>query len=285
VKTHKLAGVAEHDSQTWTENFGLGPHKFPNTGTCGIIKIRYELEVELDAKGPHSDLEMKVPITIGDVPYGGSLPQPPSGGIGLVPTQSEVPPVGFGFNPEPVGFAPTYPPNTGGPFGGGSQNNFGAPYSGGAGAPYAGAAVTPNPAGAGTYPGAGAVPYSGATPSPYPGAAPTPYPGTAGTPYPGAVPAPYPGATGAPYAGATGAPQLEDASAPYPEDTPQPYPGVSYPSATSTPNTSAPYAQPAYAPLPQTQNHIYPDAFPTSEAQPRTIPYGAAETNPLLENK
>jgi len=69
-KNHKLDAVEQNTCRSWTENFQLGPEKYENTDNCAIIHIRYELEVVLDAKGSDNNLDIRIPVIIGDIPYG-----------------------------------------------------------------------------------------------------------------------------------------------------------------------------------------------------------------------
>lgn len=62
-----LGGVEEGQSHTWSENFTIPPTSFPNLDGCSIIKIQHHLHIEADASGMHSDLDMHIPITIGDI--------------------------------------------------------------------------------------------------------------------------------------------------------------------------------------------------------------------------
>lgn len=152
-----------------------------NSWKSTVIQIRYELEVILDVEGFHTDLQLRIPLTIGDIPYGATdtsqfaASQPPplmDGGFVRPQLGLPGPNAAFGYNPPTIaaGFAPVLHPSGASYPGSSLLPNVGTPYShqGTAGVPYA--EGTPQPANSGipffgnavhgmsTYPAASSAP-------------------------------------------------------------------------------------------------------------------------------
>lgn len=232
----RLGGVEEGQSHTWSENFTIPPATYPNLEGCSIIKINHELHIEADASGMHSDLDMHIPVTIGDIPlsedpnapiitpqpqtYPNNMPYNPSGGM-------QMPPPGVPMNPVPS----PYP----------TQGQPAATYP---------------------YPGnqAGGAPFGVPPLQICPQAPPGYQPGMAGPPNPGFVaPNPYPNAGGMP--------QMP------PPPTAQGYPQPGYPTgAYPVPGGAVPVQQ--YQPEVPRQPATNPECAQNAPHLP--VPYNAA---------
>lgn len=67
LKSQQLGAVEGHESKMWVENFNLDSDIYPNSRYCSILLIIYELEIRIYVDGTHSELDMKIPLVIGDV--------------------------------------------------------------------------------------------------------------------------------------------------------------------------------------------------------------------------
>ncbi|XP_065224213.1 arrestin domain-containing protein 3-like [Planococcus citri] len=96
-----LGGVEQGKSHTWSENFTIPPVRYPNLKGCSFIKINHELRIEADT-GRFFDLNMHIPITIGDI----SLSEDANAPINT-PQQPQDYPNKIPYNPNVVICIPT----------------------------------------------------------------------------------------------------------------------------------------------------------------------------------
>ncbi|XP_065224217.1 arrestin domain-containing protein 1-like isoform X2 [Planococcus citri] len=72
-----LDGVKQGTSHTWSEHFTIPSVSYPNLESCSYIKMNHELHIHADPPRLHSDLDMHIPITIGDIPLSEDPNAPP----------------------------------------------------------------------------------------------------------------------------------------------------------------------------------------------------------------
>ncbi|KAF2885772.1 hypothetical protein ILUMI_20407 [Ignelater luminosus] len=65
----KVGPVAPHGSNTWNQPLTIPPIPPSNLTNCGLIDLDYELKIEVNVSGFHTNMESKIPITIGTVPF------------------------------------------------------------------------------------------------------------------------------------------------------------------------------------------------------------------------
>ncbi|KRT81933.1 hypothetical protein AMK59_5013 [Oryctes borbonicus] len=75
----QVGPVAGHDSKTWNQPLQLPPLPPSNLMNCSIIDLDYELLIEVNVSGFHSNLTSKIPITVGTVAIISGPTAPPSG--------------------------------------------------------------------------------------------------------------------------------------------------------------------------------------------------------------
>ncbi|CAH1407509.1 unnamed protein product [Nezara viridula] len=64
----ELDEVLPNGSKSWTQNIDIPHMPFLNLDACSIIKVDFFLEMEACATGPHKNLLLTFPITLGTVP-------------------------------------------------------------------------------------------------------------------------------------------------------------------------------------------------------------------------
>jgi len=64
----KVGPVAPHGSNTWNQPMTILPIPPSNLTNCSLIDLDYELHIKVNVSGFHTNLEAKIPITIGTVP-------------------------------------------------------------------------------------------------------------------------------------------------------------------------------------------------------------------------
>ncbi|GJQ68172.1 hypothetical protein Trydic_g10736 [Trypoxylus dichotomus] len=75
----QVGPVAAHDSKTWNQPLQLPPLPPSNLINCSLIDLDYELLIEVNVSGFHSNLTSKMPITIGTIAIITGATAPPPG--------------------------------------------------------------------------------------------------------------------------------------------------------------------------------------------------------------
>ncbi|XP_046991747.1 arrestin domain-containing protein 3-like [Schistocerca americana] len=111
VETITFEPVGGNESKTWTKQLKI-PSLPPSTlKNCGIIDLEYCLDIKAEISGPHTNLHVNIPITLGTIPLFTYIPP---GLLQNTPEKLPLPPTASAPYPPPPSQFPTapYPANT-----------------------------------------------------------------------------------------------------------------------------------------------------------------------------
>ncbi|XP_065226247.1 arrestin domain-containing protein 17-like [Planococcus citri] len=87
LKTINIRALNSNTTRSWVESVQMPLAEFPFIENCQIIRMRYEIQVKVDTENTNCDLDLFIPISIGDIPL---TERDPANEEDLPPSYNEV---------------------------------------------------------------------------------------------------------------------------------------------------------------------------------------------------